>query len=178
MPQATLSPTLRNSLTMGTLSPESLIVSINASVTTLVASQAWPLANMAIYVPIEILYPVTVTRLLVNNGTTVAGNIDVGIFDVNGSRMVSMGSVIQSGTSASQLFDIPDTTLLPGMYYMGLALSNVTGTISGFGGVFVDMAPMGFGQQASAFPLPATISPTTFSGTFAPIITMAIQPTI
>jgi hypothetical protein len=116
---------------------------------------------------------------MVNNGTSLATNIDAGIYDLSGTRLVSIGSVIHSGTSTIQIFDITDTYLLPGLYYLGVAVSNTSGTLAGFNAsAAVDATPMGLYQQAGAFPLPATASFSMFTGTFIPLVSMAIQSVI
>jgi hypothetical protein len=56
--------------------------------------------------------------MLVLNGATASGNMDVGIYDYAGTRLVSSGSTAQSGTSAFQDFDITDTLLGPGIFYL------------------------------------------------------------
>jgi len=178
MPHSYSQPSLRNTLSMGTLSPESITVSLTASVTTFATSTAWPIASGTICVPIEVLYPVTVAKMMVNNGSVPTGTMDVGIYDAGGARLVSAGSTPQVGASAIQIFDIADTLLLPGLYYLALAFNNSISTVAGFGGVLVDMSPMGIYQQLSAFPLPATLTFSALNGTFVPLISMTPSTTI
>ena len=77
----------------------------------LVTSQSVPTSNnyvtpnLAVFVPFWVPEPVVITKMGWGNGTAVAGNIDVGISDESGNRLVSAGSTAQSGTSALQVVD-------------------------------------------------------------------------
>lgn len=179
MPDFPNSPFLHNPISVNTLTTESLGTEIIASASSFVASTAWPSSNLAIFEPIEILYPVTIVQMAVNNGTAVSGNLDVGVYDVGGVKLVSSGSVAQAGTSAIQTFDITDTLLVPGLYYMAVALDNTTGTLAGFSvTTALDIRPAGLFQQASAFTLPSTFTAAAFAQTFYPLVTMTSKATI
>lgn len=120
-------------------------------------SGAWPAANRAIYVPFHVLNNYTVVKLGIRNGTTVTGNVDVGIYDANGTRLISSGSTAQAGTSTVQEFDVTDTTLTPGWYYLAAAMDGAGHTFRVAPSVGVGwMRCLGMYQQATAFPLPAT----------------------
>jgi hypothetical protein len=113
-------------------------------------------ANKALYVPVSVQSPITIVKMFVINGTAVSGNIDVGIYDQGGVRLVSIGSTAQSGTSAVQEFDITDTTLNPGLYYLAVALDNGTGAVHSWAPSIPVCRAIGIFEQATAFPLPAT----------------------
>ena len=121
------------------------------------ASSTFPSANAAYFFPFRIWTPITVRKLFAHNGATASGNIDVGIYDAQGRKLVSAGSTAQAGTNALQEFDVTDTVIGPGLFYLAVAMDNTTGTLfrSTFGGS-VNSKVMGEAQQASAFPLPAT----------------------
>lgn len=120
------------------------------------ASVAWTTANQARYVPFRILTPSKVLKLLVYNGTTAAGNTDVGIFTAAGVKLVSSGAVAQAGVSAWQEFDITDTWLTPGQYWFGMISSSTTATVIAWNskpaGQLVGVAS----QAVGAATLPAT----------------------
>ena len=84
------------------------------------ASNNYPAVNMAIFVPFQIAEPVTVVKLWVRNGTAVAGNLDMGIYLPDGTRVVSKGSTAQAGIDELQNMDITDTLLQAGNYYLGI----------------------------------------------------------
>ena len=121
------------------------------------ASAAWPAANRAIYLAFELDVPMLVTQMYSLNGATANGTLDVGIYAADGTRLVSNGSVTQTGPNAIQAFNIADTYLDRGAFWMALALSSGTGTIFRLNhGVAGDWLIWGGLQQDTALPLPAT----------------------
>ena len=121
------------------------------------ASATWPANNQAIYIPFELDMPMIVTQMFTVNGATASGNVDVGIYSADGTRLVSKGSTAQSGTNTIQAYDITDTYLDCGAFYMALALSSTVGTLFRLShGAANDWLIWGGLQQASAFALPAT----------------------
>ena len=136
------------------------------------ASAVYPSANLAIYIPFSVSTPITVVKLFSVNGATVSGNIDVGINDPTGVRIISSGSTLQSGTNAVQEFDIADTLIGPGEFFLAVAMNNVTGTL--FRGTVsattVIGASTGMYQQATAFALPATATFARYAQNYIPVI--------
>jgi hypothetical protein len=151
---------------------------MSASV-TFTAGTGWGAANYACYCPVVVRQAITVYQLGWVNGSSVAGNFDVGIYDKALNRLVSSGSTAQAGTSTVQLADITDTSLPPGLYY--LAMSSDTAS----GNPFLRMAfsagavgrAFGCAQQASAFPLPSTATFAAFGAniTQIPLLFGAIE---
>jgi hypothetical protein len=124
-----------------------------------VASAVYPAANTAYFYPFSIAAPSLITKLATSNGTTASGNLDIGLYAEDGTRLVSTGSTAQAGTSTLQVVDITDVLLGPGVFYLALAMDNTTGTIfrcAPGGGVTQYMQLLGIAQMASAFPLPDT----------------------
>lgn len=123
-----------------------------------VSSAVYPTASKAFYIPFVIVEkPFTVARIGVGNGTAVSGNIDAGVYDSQGNRLVSSGSTAQSGTSAVQWLDVTDTTLNPGLYYMALSVDNTTATVLRSAGLNqTEQRILGCFVETSAFALPAT----------------------
>lgn len=122
-------------------------------------SGAWPDANRAIFIPFVLPADGTVVKLWCANGATASGNVDMGIYDESGTRKVSIGSTAQVGTSRIQEFDIGDTALTAGRYYLAIAKNTTTGTVfrsSSPGGATLLNAGLGILEQTTAFPLPAT----------------------
>lgn len=139
------------------------------------AAAAWPSANLAFYMPLVIVESVSVKRILVPWMTTAAGNVDVGLYTEAWARIVSTGSTAITGTSRTQVFDIADQQLEPGRYYMAMAIDNNTDTPARTtgGSAFGFNLLYGVKEEAAAFPLPATATPTE-STTRAYIPLMAI----
>lgn len=156
--------------TIATLSIECLGAEVGSSVQNY-ASAAYPAANRAYYIPFHLDEPILVTKLFCANGATVSGNVDMGIYDSNFTRIVSIGSTVQAGTSALQAFDITDTLIGPGDFYLAIALDNATGTIyNGTNPTLPVVQAAGILMQASAFPLPANATPVTSSATTVPLV--------
>jgi hypothetical protein len=121
------------------------------------ASAAWVNANRAIYVPFRIPMAVLCNQMFTYNGATASNNIDIGLYDHTGKRLVSMGSTAQSGTNAIQLFNIADLWLGPGLFYMAMAMDGATGTVFGSATYNIpDATGLGIAIQETAFALPAT----------------------
>lgn len=135
------------------------------------ASAAWPAANRAIYVPVNIPFPYLVRKFYWCNGATVNGNVDCGIYSRGGTKLASTGSTVQAGTSVVQSA-APSTgsiLLMPDSYYLALASSSGTAT---FLRITPSAAEHGVAFQATAFALPATFTLGT-SGGILPIFGMA-----
>lgn len=92
------------------------------------ASTAWGTANIGLWVPVIVPTPYTARFAWWENGATANGTVDVGLYDEAFNRLISCTPQTQSGTSAIQSFDITDTTILPGRYYIALSSSSATAT--------------------------------------------------
>lgn len=151
----------------------------SSSSLSLPAAVAWGTALYAIYIPITIPVPFTVYKMAVLNGATVAGNVDVGIYDRWGNRLVSMGSTAMAGVSTVQSFDVADTVLTPANYFFAFVSDSTTATFS-----CVTLAAQG--QRASgvqvqtlgAMPLPATATFATPTNTIVPWVSASIAGTV
>lgn len=96
------------------------------------ANIVWTTADMGVYVPFSLNRKATVKKLYHFNGATVGTDtIDVGIYAADGDglpgvRAVSAGPATTAGASAWQEFDVADTELAPGLYYLAAVMSGVT----------------------------------------------------
>ena len=160
-------PIIRNidPVVISAATPQSIGEALN-SIGSGLSAAAWPTANKAYYIPVSIYSPVTIVKMFVVNGATASGNIDVGIYDAGGARLVSIGTTAQSGTSAIQEFNITDTTLSPGLYYLACAMDNTTGTVEVWNPSIAIARSLGIVEQTTAFALPATATFAALSGTF------------
>ena len=125
-------------------------------------STTWPTANKAFFLAWELLAPYTVRRLWVYNGAAVSGNLDVGLYSHDGTRLVSSGSTAQAGTNTLQLMDVTDVLLAPGLYYLALCLDNTTGAVMSAPATLANAA-RGGAQMLTAFPLPTVATLATVS---------------
>lgn len=141
------------------------------------ANGAWPAANRAIYVPFSLARHRIAQIMWLQNGT-VAGNLDMGIYDEAGTRLVSSGSTAQAGASTIQIVDITDTLLTPGSYFMALAMDGTTGQTGRYNPSTQFLRCAGVQEQASAFVLPATFTLANPSSAYIPIMGVGFASTI
>lgn len=94
---------------------------------TSLSSAAWPAANRALYVPIYLPNYFTVARFIILNGANTTGDVDVGLYNNAGSRLISTGSTARSGTNAAQYIGVTDQSFPPGCYYLALVCGSATG---------------------------------------------------
>lgn len=157
---------IRGLVPLGTFSTHgdgSPAAELECSINSTLAVGAWPSANLGIFVPVIFppcplstgLWPL---RSMGWQPTTASGNIDVGIYDASGTRLYSAGSTAQSSASALQTVG-PTLNLAGGLYYIGGAADNTTGTITASTtGSALSLRLCGVFSQASAFPLPSSIT--------------------
>lgn len=85
-----------------------------------------------------------------------SGHLDVGIYDVNGKRLVSSGSTVCPASGVASIALTP-TALPAGNYYLAVAIDNGTITLNRTG----SDALVGNYSVATSFPLPTTFTPGT-----------------
>lgn len=129
-------------------------------------------ANTAIY------FPFTLTRSFLAQTmgvqvTTQSGNMDVGIYDEKGTRLVSMGSTAVAAAGL-QVFNIADTWLTPGTYFMAI---NVDNTTAAFMAIASGSIPAGVArtcglqkQSVGAVALPSSATFTAYTALNTPIM--------
>lgn len=95
----------------------------------------------------------------------------MGIYDEAGARKVSTTSTAQGTISVLQVVNITDTALGPGLYYLAIAMDNITGTLSrGLAGSVARCALTGMAEMATAFPLPDPITFATVVSDYVPLV--------
>lgn len=149
----------KNTVVISPASPNSIGHELNGMGFTISAA-GWPTANKAIGYPVIIHETTTITKMFIENGSSVAGSVDVGIYHQFGTLITSLGGVLQSGTNAIQELNIADTVLEPGFYYFVMVMTNVTGSTARFSPTSAVGRVLGVVEMTNAYPLPA-------SGTFA-----------
>lgn len=141
-------------------------------------SATWPVANVALYMPITLQTPAIAYQLWVWNGATTSGNFDIGLFNESGTKLVSSGATAQSGTSSIQLVDIADTLLPVGTTWIGLAFPNTTATVLRINPPFRYTAPLGCYQQTTAYPLPSPATYARIAQVFIPMCGILFRSTL
>lgn len=123
------------------------------------ASVSWGTANMARYYPFKLPWPYEVKRVFWGNGTA-NGNMDFGIYSIDGERIYSTGSTAQSGAGTSTLqYVTPGTsfTLAAGSYIFGINNDGTTNRGWGLTTIVNSVKMGGVYQQAlGAVTLPAS----------------------
>lgn len=117
-------------------------------------------ANQVLYYPIIVKEICSILRYGWINGATVAGNVNMGIFDLTGTAVANsvLGSTAQSGVSAFQLSaDLATPAVLrPGNYLLAFVSDSATSTFWKFGPTTQLMRISGCAQMASNFALGAS----------------------
>jgi hypothetical protein len=131
----------------------------------------WPLANLAMYVPVVLPFQATVYKMSFIV-VTASGNYDIGIYDESGHRLVSKGSTVVPAAGIA-VVDTADVTLGMGCYFLAMCIDNTTASIRQSGGLSSYHSRMcGLQEQsvgAVTLPNPATFA--TFSRGSVPLIT-------
>lgn len=123
-------------------------------------------ANRAIFVPIFLPWRYEIRRMFLTHGSNATGNFDLGVYDGEGRRIWSSGSVAKSGTWITQHVTPASPILLDAARYY-LAYASDAAFFHGRGsGDLPDLAAVNVLQLDSAFPLPAdmtgAVAPTQF----------------
>lgn len=155
---------------LSTLGPHSIgAFPIGGGIIT--AGTAWAVANQALYIPFRIASPFTFNSIAAVVSTA-TGNIDMGVYAADGTKIVSTGSVVTSPNV--QQVSVASTTIGPGLFYFGVSMSSISGGLMGY--VFTAtgkaglLRALGISQQATALPLPATATFAANTGFFVPVM--------
>ena len=100
------------------------LISICLTIDMLVSSSTatYPTADLAIYVPVRVKTRVVVRKMLAAIATA-SGNVDIGIYNAGGTRLVSTST---TAAAAPLVVDVTDTTLGPGLHYLAVVADNTT----------------------------------------------------
>lgn len=153
-----------------TFSPTSHTGGIPAQVST-DGNDTTPATTETYIASVQIPANCTVTGVRVFNGSAVAGNMIVGLFDSTGANVAASASTAQSGTDAYQqlAFTSPYSAKGPATYYVGVQFSSTSARLNthAFGSF---PASKKTGETYGTF---TTITPpTTFTANQGPIATL------
>jgi len=143
--------------------PHTEIVTLHGAQADLVAGTLVAAANDAHYVPV--IFPKSCTLYAMYfaaaNGT---GNYDLGLYDSSFAKIASTGTTAMSAAGLKTL-SLSDYRVSGGrIYYCALSLSSTSGQVyrPNYGSNARDaLIAGGWGMEASAVPLPSTMTPTT-----------------
>lgn len=169
-----------NRVIIGPDSPQALGTEYGANAVATPASVAWGTINLIRLYPFVLLEPVLVRKLWIYKGATVTGSVDCGIYAEDGPSTCckiiaasSAGGVaiaVSAGANALQEFDIADTQLGRGRYYMAAAMSLTTTTMFANAVAAALAATWGWadGGTATSTVLPTSITPVLASSAVQP----------
>ena len=156
----------------------SILSAMNGNTFSSPQSAVYPVANTAYFFPFYVGKTITALNLIWLNGTTSSGNIDVGIYSSDGTRLVSAGSTAQGTVSQDQSVSI-SLEFGPGLFYLAIVMDNTTGTFqrgkANASTLTQVMSAMGAAQMASAFPLPATATLAALTTDYVPFFGLSIR---
>jgi hypothetical protein len=94
------------------------------------SAQAWTTADLVHYAPIRVKRHVIAVKLWFGSEATGTNNIDIGIFNRAGTKIISTGLVAKPASNTCSVQDITDTPLAPDLYYMGMTCVSATATFN------------------------------------------------
>jgi hypothetical protein len=142
------------------------------------ASVAHGTANLARFYPFVLPEPIVVVKMWWYNGGTVSGNVDVGIYDKDGTKIVSQGNTAQATINVLQEVNIADTVLGRGLFYMALSASSATATFFSNANSVQLAKALGLAQMATANPLPATATLAAVAAAIQPLYGLSGRPLV
>jgi hypothetical protein len=142
----------------------------------LTTNTAW-VANLAVYVPFTIDVPSTIYEWWHENGTlTTAYNVDYGIYNLDFTKVQSLGTTAGT-TTASSLVNTTswtDLVVVPGSYYMAFASDSTRNFLASSDALGLYQAS-GVMEQTTAFPLPSPAVPLVYARAFLPHFGMNLR---
>lgn len=152
---------------------------IRAFVISTPTSGTYPTANRIIYIPFSVPWSYTVKRLGWNNGTAVAGNVELGIYNFGSNKegpttlVATTGATAQAGTSVPQYVTLgTPVTLSAGRYYLAIVASSASATFWRCSTDAETGRYQGLFQQDTAS-LPSTATPAQHASTIFPLLTVS-----
>lgn len=131
---------------------------------------AW-VANLAVYVPFALASYATIYEWWWANATlTTAHNIDFGIYNLDFTKVQSLGSTV-GGTTASAIINTTtwtDLNLAPGNYYMAFSDDSTRNFSTSADALGLYQAQGCMEQTTSSFPLPSPAVPVAYTRAFLP----------
>jgi hypothetical protein len=140
------------------------------------AGTAWPSANVAIYTPFSLPVDARVNGVSFNctAGNSAGRNFDLGIFDAaTNTKLSSTGATAMAlGTNTWAA----DQQIIGGAsYYVGLSVNSTALFVWSTPTAVIVQRVLGFAQEASAEPLPATATPAQVAFAYVPFIAMTFS---
>jgi hypothetical protein len=151
-------------------SPRNCHTGANPASVSTDGTDATPVVTEMYMAEVAVPFLTTVTGIAVFNGSVASGNIQIGLFDVNGYLLGTTASTAMSGTDAYQSVALSSTVSIPaGTYYVGVQIDNTTArfnthTLGKFGAGKITGGTYGTFNKVTV--------PTTFTTALGPIASL------
>jgi hypothetical protein len=113
------------------ISPFSILQHTHALGNGQAASAAWPLADVALFVPFFLPQRVVIYEVATGTGATAGGNFAIGVYTMSGTLIQDTDEQARTASAWNRV-DWTDLTLDPGWYYMAMSAdstNNYSGTV-------------------------------------------------
>lgn len=132
----------------------------------------WAANNRAVYVPVSLPRRFTVAQFFSPNATnSTTGNVDYGLYDAFGARLVSTGTTSRAGNTNNtmQYVAITPRSFPPGKYYLAVVFSSTSAQV--FAAVAANLnylrAAGVLQEDLGSTVLPVTMTPASYASTTA-----------
>lgn len=159
MPDFPIVETGQSLCSVSTVGLEGLVGQLENVLKNNASAGVWTTASTALYMPITISAPLLAQQMAVDVSVQ-AGNLDLGIYTENGTRLVSAGSTAV-GAAGVQAVNIADTWLAAGTYFVAMNCDSGTASFVGYSIQMNQTRSSGIMEQAVgavALPSPATFA--------------------
>jgi hypothetical protein len=139
------------------LAPGTVVTSLGQGV----GGATWPSDNRILYIPLRVKGRVVARKLwYASSSTAGAANVDLGLYNRAGTRLVHSGSTAHVVSNDEHVLGISDTLLAPDLYYLGMWCDSALGNFTRLGTSGIAdpiLAALGVRSEAGgAGALPAT----------------------
>lgn len=151
---------------VSTLSRESIVQAVHQALDGGSFTTSTLSANRAYYWPMVLPRPCVLYKFFGTNGATVDGNVDIGLYRQNYTKVLSVGPTAMAGASVVQWFDVANTYIPAGAYYLAHWSSSNTATFGLLhGGTYIRRSVLHLKEDSLTGGLPTTMTPVAIAGT-------------
>jgi len=143
-------------------------------------SLAWPSAGLALYIPEYIAAPGLVVGAFWQNGTAVAGNVELALYDEDGNKLATTGLIAAATVSVPQYTAFASPVLVTtGRYYLAVVASSASqqflawttsAAATNVNRMFGILEQAGLGSG-----LPASWTPVTSARSYLPLVSLSFM---
>lgn len=164
------------------LSALDLIYGVGWTTNATASSQAYPAANLALYVPIIVPRQVTIYEGFVLSGTlTTSNTVQVALYDEAGVKIVGTSdfTVAVASVIVNSSANLTDTVVTPGRYYLGFGCSGTRNFFASVPSTAGTAAAGGVCEQTglTGSTLPGTATFATTTRAYVPVFGLNVRAT-